>query len=315
MNDFKHVPVMLEEVIAGLNIRSDCIYVDCTLGGAGHAAEILKRLTTGFLYCFEQDEYAIARADAVLKNISDRYLIFHDNFVNLKSRLRAENVSKVDGILYDLGVSSFQLDIGERGFSYNQDAKLDMRMDASQSLSAYDVVNSWSYEDLKKIFYQYGEERYAPRVAKKIVLEREKKPITTTLELAEIIKEAIPAFARRKGGHPARKVFQALRIAVNRELEVFEESLTDALSFLNEGGRIAVLTFHSLEDRICKRIFKSKTEIETPRGLPVRAEEMQTEFRLVNKKPLTPSAEEVEKNHRAKSAKLRIIEKIKEEKQ
>ena len=306
---------MLEEVIAGLNIRSDCIYVDCTLGGAGHAAEILKRLTTGFLYCFDQDEYAIARADAVLKNISDRYLIFHDNFVNLKSRLRAENVSKVDGILYDLGVSSFQLDIGERGFSYNQDAKLDMRMDASQSLSAYDVVNSWSYEDLKKIFYQYGEERYAPRVAKKIVLEREKKPITTTLELAEIIKEAIPAFARRKGGHPARKVFQALRIAVNRELEVFEESLTDALSLLNEGGRIAVLTFHSLEDRICKRIFKSKTEIETPRGLPVRAEEMQTEFRLVNKKPLTPSAEEVEKNHRAKSAKLRIIEKIKEEKQ
>ena len=214
-----------------------------------------------------------------------------------------------------MGVSSFQLDIGERGFSYNQDAKLDMRMDASQSLSAYDVVNSWSYEDLKKIFYQYGEERFAPRVAKKIVLEREKKPITTTLELAEIIKEAIPAFARRKGGHPARKVFQALRIAVNRELEVFEESLTDALSFLNEGGRIAVLTFHSLEDRICKRIFKSKTEIETPRGLPVRAEEMQTEFRLVNKKPLTPSAEEVEKNHRAKSAKLRIIEKIKEEKQ
>lgn len=315
MNDFKHVPVMLEEVIAGLNIRSDCIYVDCTLGGAGHAAEILKRLTTGFLYCFEQDEYAIARADAVLKNISDRYLIFHDNFVNLKSRLRAENVSKVDGILYDLGVSSFQLDIGERGFSYNQDAKLDMRMDASQSLSAYDVVNSWSYEDLKKIFYQYGEERFAPRVAKKIVLEREKKPITTTLELAEIIKEAIPAFARRKGGHPARKVFQALRIAVNRELEVFEESLTDALSLLNEGGRIAVLTFHSLEDRICKRIFKSKTEIETPRGLPVRAEEMQTEFRLVNKKPLTPSAEEVEKNHRAKSAKLRIIEKIKEENQ
>ncbi len=306
---------MLEEVIAGLNIRSDCIYVDCTLGGAGHAAEILKRLTTGFLYCFEQDEYAIARADAVLKNISDRYLIFHDNFVNLKSRLRAENVSKVDGILYDLGVSSFQLDIGERGFSYNQDAKLDMRMDASQSLSAYDVVNSWSYEDLKKIFYQYGEERFAPRVAKKIVLEREKKPITTTLELAEIIKEAIPAFARRKGGHPARKVFQALRIAVNRELEVFEESLTDALSFLNEGGRIAVLTFHSLEDRICKRIFKSKTEIETPRGLPVRAEEMQTEFRLVNKKPLTPSAEEIGKNHRAKSAKLRIIEKIKEEKQ
>jgi len=175
MNDFKHVPVMLEEVIAGLNIRSDCIYVDCTLGGAGHAAEILKRLTTGFLYCFDQDEYAIARADAVLKNISDRYLIFHDNFVNLKSRLRAENVSKVDGILYDLGVSSFQLDIGERGFSYNQDAKLDMRMDASQSLSAYDVVNSWSYEDLKKIFYQYGEERFAPRVAKKIVLEREKK--------------------------------------------------------------------------------------------------------------------------------------------
>jgi 16S rRNA (cytosine1402-N4)-methyltransferase len=315
MNDFKHVPVMLEEVIAGLNIRSDCIYVDCTLGGAGHAAEILKRLTTGFLYCFEQDEYAIARADAVLKNISDRYLIFHDNFVNLKSRLRAENVSKVDGILYDLGVSSFQLDIGERGFSYNQDAKLDMRMDASQSLSAYDVVNSWSYEDLKKIFYQYGEERFAPRVAKKIVLEREKKPITTTLELAEIIKEAIPAFARRKGGHPARKVFQALRIAVNRELEVFEESLTDALSLLNEGGRIAVLTFHSLEDRICKRIFKSKTEIETPRGLPVRAEEMQTEFRLVNKKPLTPSAEEIGKNHRAKSAKLRIIEKIKEEKQ
>lgn len=304
---------MLEEVITGLNIKSDGLYVDCTMGGAGHAAEILKRLSTGFLYCFEQDEYALKRGEAVLSEISDRFRIIHDNFVNLKTRLQELNVTKVDGILYDLGVSSFQLDIGERGFSYNQEAKLDMRMDTSQDLTAYEIVNGWSYDELKRIFYAYGEENFSPNIAKKIIESRQKKPITTTLELSEIIKEAIPAFARRSGGHPAKKVFQALRIAVNRELDVFEKSLTDALSLLRKDGRIAVLTFHSLEDRICKRIFKSKTEFITPRGLPLKASEMQVAYRLVTKKALTPSAEEIEINHRAHSAKLRIIERIKED--
>jgi len=314
MNEYKHIPVMLEEVITGLDIKSDGLYVDCTLGGAGHASEILKRIPQGFLYCFEQDEYAIKRADAVLKGISDRYRIFHDNFENLKERLLETGVEKVDGILYDLGVSSFQLDIGERGFSFHQDAKLDMRMDASRRFSAHEIVNGWSYEELKRILFEYGEERFAPAIARRIVQAREKKPIETTLELVEIIKEAVPAFVKREG-HPARKTFQALRIAVNRELEVFEKSLIDALSLLKVGGRICVLTFHSLEDRICKRIFKSKTEIVTPRGLPIKADELQVEYRLVNKKPLTPSEEEIVRNHRASSAKLRIIERTKEEKQ
>ncbi|HHX80111.1 MAG TPA: 16S rRNA (cytosine(1402)-N(4))-methyltransferase RsmH [Acholeplasmataceae bacterium] len=313
MKDYEHIPVMLEEVIAGLNIKAGGIYVDCTMGGAGHAAEILKRLSTGYLYCFEQDDYAITRGSEVLSSISDRFKIISDNFVNLKARLQALNVNAVDGILYDLGVSSFQLDIGERGFSYNQDARLDMRMDTSSNLTAYEIVNTYSYEELKRIFYTYGEEKFSPRIASKIIESRQIKPITTTLELSEIIKEAIPAFARRKGGHPAKKVFQALRIAVNDELNVFEKSLTDALSLLKEGGRIAVITFHSLEDRICKRLFKSKTEIITPRGLPIKASELKPEYRLINRKVITPSEEEIKRNHRAHSAKLRIIERIKEE--
>jgi 16S rRNA (cytosine1402-N4)-methyltransferase len=228
--------------------------------------------------------------------------------------LKKLNIEEVDGILYDLGVSSFQFDMGERGFSYNQEARLDMRMDTSQSLTAYEIVNNYDYEELKRIFYTYGEERFSPSIARRIIESRQKQPITTTIELSEIIKQAIPAFARRSGGHPAKKVFQALRIAVNDELDVFEKSLLDALTLLKKGGRIAVITFHSLEDKICKRIFKSKAEIITPRGLPLKASEIRPEYRLINRKVITPSEEEIKINHRAHSAKLRIIERIKEEK-
>ncbi|MDD2493414.1 MAG: 16S rRNA (cytosine(1402)-N(4))-methyltransferase RsmH, partial [Bacilli bacterium] len=219
-------------------------------------------------------------------------------------------VSKVDGILYDLGVSSFQFDIGERGFSYNFDAELDMRMNQEQGLRAYDIVNGYSMSSLKKIFYEYGEERFAPGIAKRIVIEREKKPIATTFELVEVIKKAIPAAARRSGGHPAKKVFQALRIAVNNELEVFEKSLQDALTMLNPYGRIVVISFHSLEDKICKTSFKDKVDVKIPRGLPIKEKDIIREFRLVNHKVIIASDEELAKNNRAHSAKLRIIEKL-----
>jgi 16S rRNA (cytosine1402-N4)-methyltransferase len=313
MEGLKHIPVLLEEALDGLKIKTGGIYVDCTMGGAGHASEILKRLSTGHLYCFEQDEVALNRGQAVMEQIGKNFTIIPDNFVNLKNRLEEYGVRGVDGILYDLGVSSFQFDEQERGFSYNFDARLDMRMDRRQGLSAYEVVNNFDYEELKRIFYEYGEERFAPGIARKICTSREKKPIATTFELAEIIKEAIPAFARRSGGHPAKKVFQAIRIAVNDELRVFENSLKTALDILNPGGRIAVITFHSLEDRICKQIFKSKVETILPRGLPIKAADIKNEFRLVNNKVIIPSEEEINRNHRAHSAKLRIIERKEEE--
>jgi len=243
----EHIPVLLDEAIAGLNINPNGIYVDCTLGGAGHASEILRRLSAqGFLYCFDQDNYSILRGKERLSSISDNFAVIEDNFLNIKKHLEILGVNKVDGILYDLGVSSFQFDIGERGFSYNFDAELDMRMDQNQGLTAYDIVNGYSISELKKIFYEYGEERFAPGIAKRIIIEREKKPIATTFELVEVIKKAIPAAARRSGGHPAKKVFQALRIAVNNELEVFERSLQDALTILNPQGRIVVKIFQKL---------------------------------------------------------------------
>lgn len=311
MEESKHIPVLLNESIDGLDIKEDGIYVDCTMGGAGHSSEILNRLKEkGKLYCFDQDEYAINKGRNRLKEISNNFEIINDNFVNLKNRLNELGVFEVDGFLYDLGVSSFQFDIRDRGFSYNSDALLDMRMNQNQVLSAYDVVNYYSFDELKKIFYSYGEEKFAPMIAKKIVQQREKKTIETTFELSEIIKQAIPAFARRTGGHPAKKTFQAIRIAVNDELNVFEKSLRDALTMLKPKGRIAVITFHSLEDRICKNVFKEKVEINTPRGLPIKDSEIKRDYHLINNKVITASADELETNNRAHSAKLRIIEKL-----
>ena len=242
---FDHVTVLLNEAVEGLNIKEDGIYVDCTLGGAGHSCAILKRLTTGHLYCFDQDQTAIAAARSRLSEISDNFTIIYSNFVNIKAELSNLGITKVDGILFDLGVSSPQFDTGERGFSYNYDARLDMRMDTNNSLDAYTIVNTWSYEQLVEILFKYADEKFAKRIARKIEQSRVNKPIETTFQLVEIIKEAIPAAAHRKGGHPAKRTFQALRIAVNDELNVFDRALKDSLALLNSGGRIAVITFHS----------------------------------------------------------------------
>ncbi len=310
MEPYKHIPVLLNESIDGLNIKPDGIYVDCTMGGAGHSSEILKRLSSkGHLYCFDQDDYAINRGNLVLKQIANNYTIIKSNFVNIKEELNKIGIERVDGIIYDLGVSSFQFDIGDRGFSYNKDAILDMRMDTNQYLRAYDVVNFYTFDELKRIFYTYGEEKYSPNIAKKIIQERAKKPIETTLELVEVIKKAIPGIARRKSGHPAKKVFQAIRIAVNDELNVFERSLKDSLSILNEEGRVVVITFHSLEDRICKNVFKDAVEVKLPKGLPVRDIDIIRKYHLVNSKVITAADDELNINNRAHSAKLRIIEK------
>lgn len=309
--NYEHVSVLLNEAIEGLNIKPNGFYVDCTMGGAGHSSEILKRLNIdGYLYCFDQDDYAIKRGDQVLSQIANNYKIIPTNFVNIKEELLKLNIDKVDGILYDLGVSSFHFDMGERGFSYNYDAKLDMRMDTNQTLTAYDVVNTYSYNDLKRIFYSYGEEKFSSNIARKITEARVVKPIETTFELVDIIKDAIPAFARRTGGHPAKRTFQALRIAVNDELNVFEKSLRDAITLLKPGGRIVVITFHSLEDRICKNVFKEMVEVNIPRGVPIKEEDIIREFRLVNRKVIIPTKEEVLKNKRAHSAKMRILEKL-----
>jgi 16S rRNA (cytosine1402-N4)-methyltransferase len=311
MEPFKHIPVLLNESIDGLNIKPNGIYVDCTMGGAGHSSEILKRLSPqGHLYCFDQDDYAINRGNIALKQISNNYTIIKSNFVNIKDELAKLGVNQVEGILYDLGVSSFQFDIGDRGFSYNKEAVLDMRMDSSQYLKAYDIVNFYTVDELKKIFYTYGEERFSANIAKKIVQSRGKKPIETTLELVDIIKDGIPAFARKTGGHPAKKVFQALRIAVNDELNVFEKSLRDALTILKENGRVVVISFHSLEDRICKTIFRDVVEVKLPKGLPIRDAEIVKKYRLINNKVITADENELLINNRAHSAKLRIIEKM-----
>lgn len=307
----KHIPVLLNETLDGLNIRKNGIYIDCTLGNGGHSSEILKRLNgTGHLYCIDQDDYAIGRAKEVLSAIADNYTIIKGNFADIKEMLKQQNVEKVDGILYDLGVSSFQLDIGERGFSYNFDAPLDMRMDQSKDFNAYDVVNDYSFNDLKNILYRYSDEKFSINIARAIEKARETKPIETTFELVEIIKGALPAYAKKLKGHPAKKTFQAIRIEVNDELKVFEKSLTDALMMLAPNGRIAVISFHSIEDRICKQLFKDKVEDKTPRGLPVKDADIMKEYCLVNSKVITASEEELLRNNRAHSAKLRVIEKL-----
>lgn len=310
---FKHTTVLLEETVDGLNIKPDGTYVDCTLGGAGHSELILSKLSEkGKLYAFDQDDIAIANAKEKLAAYGDRLTIIKSNFLYLQEELEKLGVTEVDGILYDLGVSSPQLDTPERGFSYHHDAPLDMRMDQDAPLSAYDVINEWPYEKLVKIFFRYGEEKFSKQIARKIEAARESKHIETTGELVELIKDAIPAPARRKGGHPAKRVFQAVRIAVNDELGVFEKSLEQAIDLLSVGGRISVITFHSLEDRICKVTLKKASETPPlPPGLPIIPEEYQPKLKLVNRKPILPSEEELEFNNRARSAKLRIAEKVK----
>lgn len=306
---FKHYSVLLEEAVEGLNIKEDGIYVDCTLGGAGHSLEILKKLTTGKLYAFDQDNVALENAKIKLSEYADKVVFIKSNFENLKEKLAEQNVYEVDGVLYDLGVSSPQLDTPERGFSYNYDTRLDMRMDTDASISAYEVVNEYSYHDLVRIFYRYGEEKFSKQIARNIEKKRELAPIETTFQLVDIIKESIPAAKRRTGGHPAKRVFQAIRIAVNNELSVFENSLEQAIDIVRVGGRISVITFHSLEDRICKQIFNSYAKNkEIPKNLPILPNESLSKLKLITRKPICPSDKELEENNRSRSAKLRIAE-------
>ncbi|WJY28821.1 MULTISPECIES: 16S rRNA (cytosine(1402)-N(4))-methyltransferase RsmH [Sporosarcina] len=307
---FDHTTVLLHEAVDGLAIQPDGIYVDCTLGGAGHSKEIAKQLSgAGRLICFDQDMTAIEAAKETLHDYLDRVTFIHSNFSRIKEELAAIGIEYVDGILYDLGVSSPQLDTPERGFSYNHDAPLDMRMDTDAPLTAFDVVNEWSYQDLIRIFFRYGEEKFSKSIARKIEEARSEQPIRTTAELAELIKAGIPAAARRTGGHPAKRVFQAIRIAVNDELGAAETSLTDAIDLLNPKGRISVITFHSLEDRLCKTIFKEASTLpELPPNLPVIPEGLDVKLKLITRKPILPSEEEIEANKRARSAKLRIAE-------
>ncbi len=306
----KHYSVMLKEAIDGLDIKEDGIYVDCTLGYGGHSSEILKRLVAGYLYCFDQDEEAIKYSRERLKKIGKRFTIIQSNFVDLKKKLKEQKISKVDGILFDLGLSSPQIDDASRGFSFMQDAPLDMRMDKSNKLDAKKVVNTYSIEELTNIFFLYGEEKMSRMIAKKIVATRREKEINTTKELVKIIESAVGAKYFNKN-HPERQIFQAIRIEVNSELTVLNEVLPDAIDLLNKGGRISVITFHSLEDRIVKQIFKKESEIDDlVKGLPEIPEKYLPKLKLINKKPILPSEEEIKENSRSKSAKLRIVERV-----
>lgn len=305
---YKHTTVLLEDAINMLNVKPSGIYVDATTGGGGHSALLLSKLTTGHLYCFDQDEYAFQRAKEKLDGVGKNYTFIQANFLHLKNELAKLGVNHIDGIVYDLGVSSFQLDMQERGFSYRLDAPLDMRMNKRQELSAYTIVNQYSYEDIAQILYRYGEEPFAKSIARKIEEARKAKPIATTLELVDVIRSALPSKILRQKGHPAKQTFQALRIAVNDELRVFEDSIKDALELLNPKGRAVVITFHSLEDRICKTIFKEKSTVFIPKGVPMIVQE-EAPFSLITKKPMLPSEEELLNNNRAHSAKMRVIEK------
>lgn len=314
--EFKHTSVLLHETIDNLKLKNDGLYVDATFGGGGHAEYLLSKLSNGTLVGFDQDEYAIQMAKAnfadVLKSSSKPKLkLIHNNFSHLKSEMNQLGYATgIDGIYYDLGVSSPQFDQAGRGFSYRFDARLDMRMDQSQSLDAYQLINASSQKELADILYKFGDEKYSRQIAKKIIENRQKKPIETTFELVEIIKAAIPAFARRTGGHPAKKTFQALRVAVNHELEVLEKSLGEAIELLKPGGRISVITFQSDEDKIVKNIFKKYSEVEVPRGMPMIPDSIKPILKLVNRKPITASSEELKNNNRSHSAKLRIAEKL-----
>ena len=308
----KHVSVLLNEAIDALQIKSDGKYVDLTLGRAGHSSEILKRLDKGFLYAFDKDQTAIDESFEKLSSISNKFKIIHDDFRNFRHDLDENNISLVDGILVDLGVSSPQFDDESRGFSYRNDSRLDMRMDQSQSKTAYDVVNTYSLNDLTTIFREYGEDKYSYQIAKKIIQVRENKPIETTFELVDIIKSAKPQKELLKKGHPAKQIFQALRIEVNDEINALKEMIDDAINSLNVGGRLVVISFHSLEDRIVKNAFNKVSKVEGSRhdvfALPSLDDE--PKYRLVNKGVILPSEEEMENNPRSKSAKMRVIERV-----
>ena len=307
----KHKSVLLQETISSLNLKDNDIIVDATLGYGGHSSYILDRIKKGHLFAFDQDSEAIRHSTSRLSMIGTNFTIIKSNFSNMEEKLLELGIEKVDGILFDLGVSSPQLDDKERGFSYHQDAKLDMRMDQSQSFSAYDVVNTYTKEELSRIFKKYGEDKFANNIAKKIVEYRENKPIETTLELVDIVKTAVP-MKFRLDKHPARQIFQAIRIEVNHELDVIEPALEQALSLLKVGGRVAVITFHSLEDRLVKNYFKEKCMIdEKLKGMPNVPDEYLPDFSLVTNKPILPSNLEIDENPRARSAKLRVIQRIK----
>ena len=311
MSEFHHVSVLLWECIDGLNIKPDGIYVDGTLGGAGHSSQIAVRLTTGRLIGIDRDQVALQAAGERLAPYGDRVTLVHSNFCEIKHVLQELGISGVDGILLDLGVSSPQLDDGERGFSYMADAPLDMRMNRSDALTAYHVVNQWSYEELRRILFDYGEERYAPKIAAAICSRRESKPIETTLELVEIIRNAMPAAALREKQHPAKRSFQAIRIAVNDELGSVEKVMRDAVDCLNPGGRLAIITFHSLEDRIVKvGMADASKGCTCPPNFPVCVCGKQPKVKLISRKPIVSGEEELEQNPRARSAKLRVCEKI-----
>ena len=304
----EHIPVLLNEVIAGLNIKPNGTYVDLTVGRGGHSSEILSRIPNGRLICVDQDEEAIVASTARLNKISANFTVVRANFSSLESILKQQGIDQVDGILMDLGVSSPQFDKGERGFSYNSDARLDMRMDQRQDLTAYQIVNTYSLQDLTKILQEYGEEKYSYSIAKNIIKFREVSPIETTTQLVEIIKKSKPMKELKKVGHPAKQVFQALRIAVNDELNVLTKTLKVALAHLAPGGRLAVITFHSGEDRIVKNIFK-EAAVDIGNRIDGPNVTKEKEFDLINHKPITASEDELERNHRSASAKLRIIAK------
>ena len=305
-----HISVLKDELINNLNLKEDSIIVDGTLGYAGDSSIILERIKKGFLFAFDQDSEAIEYSTNVLNKIGTNFTIIKSNFVNLKQELNKRGIEKIDGAIFDLGVSSPQLDNGRRGFSYHEDARLDMRMDKDNPLDAYYVVNNYDLNDLTRIFRDYGEDKFAYQIAKKIVKQREEKPIETTLELVEVIKSAVPEKEKRKK-HPAKQIFQAIRIEVNHELDVIKPALEQALEMLNVGGRVEVITFHSLEDKIVKKYFKEVCSIDDKiKGLPNIPKEYLPDFKLVVNKAIIPTDKELENNNRARSAKLRIIERV-----
>ncbi|MBZ4644969.1 MAG: rRNA (cytosine1402-N4)-methyltransferase [Petroclostridium sp.] len=310
--DFHHVSVMLEESIDALNIKPEGIYVDATLGGGGHSYRICEKLgSNGKLIGIDQDVNAIAASTERLKDYKEKIILVNDNFKNIKEILQRLNILSVDGVVADLGVSSHQLDEGERGFSYQQDAALDMRMDRKNPLSAYNIINEYSEEELTNIIFSYGEEKWARRIAKFIVQRRETAPISTTGELVDVIKKAIPAAARRDGPHPAKRTFQAIRIAVNNELGILESAIMDFADILKPGGRMAIITFHSLEDRIVKQTFsRLSSKCECPPQFPVCVCGKKPVTKIVVRKPIVPSEQELTVNPRARSAKLRVVEKL-----
>ena len=311
MGEFKHYSVMLNETVDMLDVREDGVYVDCTLGGGGHSEQIARKLTTGKLICIDRDTDAIEAAKKRLSPYSERIIFVNDNFKNIRYILDSLGIDSVDGITADLGVSSYQLDTPERGFSYMADAPLDMRMNTDAPLTAYDVVNEYSEAELKRIIYEYGEDRFAGRIAAKIVSAREQSPINTTGELVQVIRCAVPAAMRDGGSHPAKRTFQAIRIEVNKELNVIAPAVRSAVELLDGGGRIAIITFHSLEDRIVKQEFvKYSKGCTCPKDFPVCVCGNKPKLKVITGKPILPSKEELEENSRSHSAKLRVAEKI-----